>query len=399
MAKLQAEGRKRSALYTNLEEKDQQLQTLQTLQTSSTVVVRPAGLGGQIAPHPKRDAALGLILGVMLGFGFAFGLEALDTRIRSTSELAEGLGGLPLLARIPPPTRRMQKRNELAMVVQPKHNAAEAFRLLRTNLEFVRLSAGDVRTILVTSGLEKEGKSTTAANLAVAEARAGRRVALVDLDLRRPYIDRFFRLTAVEGITDVALGRIELEQAMQRIDLHLGAPDAGAVVPSLLNGSRTPVAEAGVLDVLVSGPLPPDPGEFAASYRLAEILAQLRKMYDTVVVDTPPLLWVGDALTLSSQADGIIMITRMKALRRPMLRELRRILELAPARKLGFVITGPVSSERGVYSHKDGYSYGYGYGYGSSAAAGPGARRRREARQRRRDAGTARDRVAGGAGR
>jgi polysaccharide biosynthesis transport protein len=366
MATLESQGHKGTALYTNLEEKDQQLQTLQTLQTSSSVVVRPAGPGTQISPHPKRDAALGLILGLILGFGVVLGLEALDTRIRSTSELSEGLGGLPLLARLPPPTSAMQKRNELAMVVQPKHNAAEAFRLLRTNLEFVRLSAGDVRTILVTSGLEKEGKSTTAANLAVAEARAGRRVALVDLDLRRPYIDRFFRLGAVEGITDVALGRVELADALQRIDLHIGAPEPGAVLPSLLNGSRTPVAEAGVLDVLVSGPLPPDPGEFAASYRLAEILADLRKLYDTVIVDTPPVLWVGDALTLSSQADGIIVITRMKSLRRPTIRELRRILDLAPARKLGYVITGPVSNERGVYSNKDGYSYGYGYGYGSS---------------------------------
>ena len=354
MTSLQAEGRKRSNLYTSLEEKDQQLQTLQTLGTSSSVVVRPAGLGAQIAPHPKRDGALGLILGIMLGFGVAFGLEALDTRVRSTSELAEALGGLPLLARLPPPTSDMKKRNELAMVVQPKHNAAEAFRLLRTNLEFVRLSAGDVRTILVTSGVEKEGKSTTAANLAVAEARAGRRVALVDLDLRRPYIDRFFHLTAVEGLTDVALGRIELERAMQRIDL-LGTPDPGAIIPSLLTGSRSPVAEAGVLDVLVSGPLPPDPGEFAASYRLAEILAQLRNMYDTVIVDTPPLLWVSDALTLSSQADAMILIARMKSLRRPMIRELRRILDLAPARKLGYVLTGPVSNDRSAYSYrKDG---------------------------------------------
>ena len=388
MTKLASEGRRRSPLYLSLEEKLQQLQTLQTLQTSSTVVVRPAGYGFQFAPHPKRDGALGLILGVILGLGIVFGLEALDTRIRSTNELSEGLGGLPLLARIPPPpTGAMQKRNELAMVVQPKHNAAEAFRLLRTNLEFVRLSAGDVRTILITSGLEKEGKSTTAANLAVAEARAGRRAALVDLDLRRPYIDRFFRLSAVEGITDVALGRIELEQAMQRIDLHLGSPDAGAVLPSLLTGSRTPVAEAGVLDVLVSGPLPPDPGEFAASYRLAEILARLRELYDTVVIDTPPLLWVGDALTLSSQADGMIVITRMKALRRPMIRELRRIVDLAPARKLGFVITGPVSTERGIYSHKDGYSYGYGYGYGSSGRQPPIVEEpaeRRKARQRQR---------------
>jgi Mrp family chromosome partitioning ATPase len=260
----------------------------------------------------------------------------------------------------------MQKSNELAMVVQPKHNAAEAFRLLRTNLEFVRFSAGDVRTILVTSGIEKEGKSTTSANLAVAEARAGRRAALVDLDLRRPYIDRFFRLSAVEGITDVALGRIELERAMQRIDLHLGGPDPGAVVPSLLTGSDAPVAEAGVLDVLVSGPLPPDPGEFCASYRLAEIIAQLRTLYDTVIIDTPPLLWVGDALTLSSQADALILIARLKSLRRPMVRELGRILDLVPARKLGFVVTGPITKAQGVYSYKDGYSYGYGYGYGSS---------------------------------
>jgi Mrp family chromosome partitioning ATPase/capsular polysaccharide biosynthesis protein len=371
MASLVSEGRRDTQLYTSLLEKDQQLQTLETLQTSGAVLVRPAGNGAQIGPHPKRDAALGLILGVMLGFGVVFALEALDTRLRSTAELGERLGGLPLLARIPPPTKTMQKRNELAMVVQPKHNAAEAFRLLRTNLEFVRLGAGGVRMILITSALEREGKSTTAANLAVAEARAGRRVALVDLDLRRPYLDRFFRLTAVEGITDVALGRVELEDALQRIDLQLGAGEPAAVVPSLLTTSRAPVAEAGVLDVLVSGPLPPDPGEFAASYRLAEILARLRTMYETVVIDTPPLLWVGDALTLSSQADGMIVVARLKALRRPLLDETRRILELAPARKLGFVVTGPVPSDRGAYGYKDSYSYGYGYAYGRSGSTGP----------------------------
>ena len=141
-----------------------------------------------------------------------------------------------------------------------------------------------------------------------------------------------------------------------------------------------------MLDVLVSGPLPPDPGEFAASYRLAEILAQLRKLYDTVVIDTPPLLWVGDALTLSSQADGIIVIARMKALRRPMLRELRRILDLAPARKLGFVITGPVSTERGRLQPQGRLLVRLRVRLRQlGPRADRGACRRREARQRRRE--------------
>jgi tyrosine-protein kinase len=273
MAKLKDEGRGHSALYASLEEKDQQLQTLETLQTSGTVVVRPANPGVKISPHPWRSAAIGLVLGLVLGLGLCFALEAIDNRVRSAGEIGEGLGGLPLLGRIPPPSTEMQKRNELAIVVQPKQNAAEAFRLLRANLAFVRISAGDVRTIVVTSAVEKEGKSTTSANLAIAEARSGRRVALVDLDLRRPYLDRFFRLPAAEGVTDVALGEVTLEEAMQRIDLHLGAPESAAGLSRLLApgrgpASRTPVADAGVLDVLVSGLLPPDPGEFAASHRL-----------------------------------------------------------------------------------------------------------------------------------
>ncbi len=342
MSQLQAEGRKGSSLYASLEEKDQQLQTLQTLQTSGTVVIRPAGPGVQIAPHPMKNAALGLILGLTLGLGLAFGLEALDTRVRTTGEIARGLGGLSLLARIPPPSKKMQKRNDLAMIVQPKHTTAEAYRLFRTNLDFVRLAAGDVRTILITSGMEQEGKSTTAANLAVAEARAGRRVALIDLDLRRPSIDRFFQINAAHGVTDVALGRIALHDALQSVDLNLGEVDLRGRNG---NGPRQPVAENGVLDVLASGPLPPDPGEFAASHRLAEIIAQLHAEYEAVIIDTPPILRVGDALTLSSNVDGLIVVTRLKGLKRPMIRELRRVLDAVPTRKLGFVVTGPISGE------------------------------------------------------
>jgi polysaccharide biosynthesis transport protein len=362
MTALVADGRKGSALYENLAEKDQQLETLQTLQTGGAVVIRTAEPGAKVSPHPRRDAALGLILGLMIGLGLAFGAEALDTRIRTTTDLANELGGLPLLARLPPPAKKMQKRDELVMVAQPKHNAAEAFRLLRANLEFVRATGGDVRTILITSAVEREGKSTTAANLAIAEARSGRSVALVDLDLRRPYIDRFFRLVGAPGIADVVLGSVPLDQALQRIDLGLGTFASTGQQGATGNGHRAPMAEAGVLDVLVSGPLPPDPGEFVASEPVTAILAALRESYDTVLIDSPPVLRVGDALAISSDADGVIVVARLKTLRRSMLREMRRLLTAAPVRKLGYVVTGPIPGEHAAYG--DAYSYGYGYSSG-----------------------------------
>ena len=208
------------------------------------------------------------------------------------------------------------------MLAQPTGTSAEAFRMLRTNLDFARLEGDDVRVILVTSAVEEEGKSTTAANLALAEARGGRRVVLVDLDLRRPYLDRFFGLHARRG------------------DHQRGAREhpagAGAAPRSTWRSARrrrtderrcrrrTGMPTRGSLDVLVSGPLPPDPGEFVGTRRLAEILARLRAAYDLVIVDTPPVLRVGDAMALSAQADGMLVVTRLNVVRRPMLRELRR---------------------------------------------------------------------------
>jgi polysaccharide biosynthesis transport protein len=357
MAELAASGRKRSALYENLAEKDAQLQTLETLQTGGAVVIRTADSGAQVSPHPRRDAALGLVVGFILGVGLAFGAEALDTRVRSTDELGDALGGLPLLARLPPPAKRLQKRDELVMIAQPKHNAAEAFRLLRANLEFMRVTGDAVRTILVTSAIEKEGKSTTAANLAVSEARSGRSVVLVDLDLRRPYIDRFFRLVGAAGIADVVLGSVDLSQALHPIDLSLGSHSTSADSVSE-NGNRAARTE-GALNVLVCGPVPPDPGEFVAAEKVQAILESLRDSYDTVIIDSPPVLRVGDALTLSSYADGVIVVARMKTLRRSMMHEMGRLVSATPTRKLGFVVTGSIPGERTGYG--DAYSYGYGY--------------------------------------
>jgi Mrp family chromosome partitioning ATPase/capsular polysaccharide biosynthesis protein len=367
LAQLEAQGRKDSALYDKLVESEQQLATLETLRTSRVSVVRPAEEAFQVAPTPVRNAILGLALGLMLGVGLAFGIDALDKRVRSASEIGERLA-LPLLARVPPPPKSVAKGDNLVMLAQPWGPAAEPFRMLRTNLDFARLERDDMKVILVVSAVEQEGKSTTAANLALAEARAGRRVALVDVDLRQPYLDRFFGLLYARGITDVALGKADLESALHHIDLATGR-ERGSNNDAMTDAGGH--GELGSLDVLTSGPLPPDPGEFVGTRRLAEILTSLRAAYDLVIVDTPPLLAVGDAMTLSAKAGGIVVVTRLNLVDRPILSELKRQLEGAPAPKLGYVVTGSGDDDA------VGYAYGspYGYAYGGAETVNQRARK------------------------
>jgi receptor protein-tyrosine kinase len=326
------------------------LQTLADLQTSNATVVQLATRGGQISPRTKRNAGIALILGILLGAALAFLREALDTRVRTAHEVGERLG-LPLLGRVPEPPKRLRAANQLVMLDEPSSVAAEAFRVLRTNLEFATLDH-DVRTVMITSAVEQEGKSTTIANLAIALARGGQRVILVDLDLRRPYLGKFFDLEDRPGVTQLVLGRAAFGDALTRIPL------SGSGRAATENG-RT--VTRGQLAVLGSGPIPPDPGEFVSSAALSSVLAQLRKVADIVLIDAPPLLSVGDALVLSAKVDAVILATRMEKVRRPMLGELKRLIDSAPTRPLGFVVTG-AEAESG---YGEGYGYGYGYyGYG-----------------------------------
>jgi Mrp family chromosome partitioning ATPase len=353
-----------SAVYADLVDKEQQLATMVALQGANASLVEKAGPAVQVQPRPARDTGLGFALGIVLGIGLAFLWEALDTRVRSAEEVAERLG-LPLLARLPEPPRRLRKARQLVMLAEPTGHAAEAFRMLRTNLQLARLGR-DVKTLMVTSCVEEEGKSTTVANLAVAFARAGERVAIVDLDLRRPYLDRFFALRTHAGLAQVALGEATLHEALLPIpiaDLSEQAPGReldlvrangnGHAGVGLLTASSV---STGSLRVLVAGALPPNVGEFVGSDALAEILGELRSEFDLVLIDAPPALKVGDAMAMSSHVDAMFVVGRINVVRRPMLAELKRLIDSTPAQVLGFVLTGAES--------EDGYGYAGGY-YGS----------------------------------
>jgi polysaccharide biosynthesis transport protein len=361
---LGAEGTERArAQAGQLQTKIDQLQTLLTLETSNAVLVRKAAGAAKIRPRPTKYGLLGLGLGLVLGIGLAFLRDAFDTRLRSPEQISEVLG-LALLGRIPPPSRQLQRDRRLVMVAEPTGSGAEAFRRLRMSLEFATVGKPS-QVIMMTSALEKEGKSTTIANLAVAMALAGKSVALVDLDLRRPTLAPLFRLGEGQpGLSAVVLGYTTLEEALVTVPLE---PLSGNAPDRLSRNGNDPLAlagrsnganavAAGSLVLLPSGILPPDPGEFVGLEGVSRAIAALRESVDIVLLDAPPLLQVGDALTIASSADAVVAVVRSDLAQQAAIRELATILARMPAAKLGFVVCGVQGFDHQPY---------YGYGHGS----------------------------------
>jgi len=333
LADLRAQGAVGTQMYADVFKQVQDVRTLELLQARASVA-RNATTAEQVQPRPVRSAALGAVLGLLLGFGIAALWNTLDKRIRTEAEVEEGLG-LPLLARLPRYTKKVRGRDSLVMLEDPSHHAAEAIRLLRANIELASMGQ-DAKTIMVTSAMPKEGKSTTIANLGVALARAGHRVALVDLDLRQPVLSKAFDLVGRPGVTDVLMERASLDDALSPVELTSSSRPRQA---SVANSS------AGALRVLPAGPIPPDPGEFVGAQRLAVLMSTLRQQYDFVLIDAPPVLAVGDAVSLSTISDALFVVVRLDVLNRPMLRDLSRVLRSCPCAKLGFALTNAGTRE------------------------------------------------------
>ncbi len=281
------------------------------------------------SPRPKLNLALGLLVGLGVGVGGALLRETLDTSVKSP-EQAEDLVGAPMLGAIsfdPEASKR-----PLVVHVSPNSTRAEAFRQLRTNLQFVDIEH-PLRSVVITSSVPGEGKSTTTCNIAITLAQAGVRVILVEGDLRRPRIADYMGMEGAVGLTSVLLGRTPLEDALQAFG-------------------------DGVLQVLPSGPLPPNPSELLGSDGMEELLRRLEGMTDIVLIDAPPLLPVTDAAVLGALTSGLIMLVRSNTTRKEQLRRASATVQGVGATVLGVVLN--MVPTKGP----DAYAYGYGYGYG-----------------------------------
>lgn len=234
-----------------------------------------------IAPRTALNTIVAALLGLMLGCALALARELLDNTVHSADEMQETVNA-PVMASVG--TDSEMAKRPLLTQLSAFSTRGEAFRVLRTNLQFLDLDS-EVKSLVITSATAGEGKTSTSANLAIALAQAGRRVLLVDGDLRRPRVAGLLGLDASIGLTTVLVGRSELEGSIQR---H---------------------AESGVY-VLASGPTPPNPSEVLQSRATRDLIQQLRNAYDIVIVDAPPVLPVADASILATACDGAIIVAR-----------------------------------------------------------------------------------------
>lgn len=367
-----------STEYEQLKQSEQALRLqLQSLSSDFTVIAAPDLPTEPFSPRKRHTFALAGSLGVILGLVLAFLLEQLDTRVRSERQMSETLG-MPVLGHLPPLVRRPPAAASVQMLSDPSGPMAEAIRVLRGNLSFTGVDS-DIRSLIVTSSVRTEGKSVTSSNLAVALALSGQRVALVDADFRRPRVHTYMRVSNGVGLSSVVARRAELFDALISVSLEARGGEGemtlqttvreAAPVRVMSSGSgraaapavRYPTPEAGraplvdadvMLRVLPSGPLPPNPGEMAASQRLGEIIHALGDTVDIVILDTPPLLEVGDAAAMASRVDGMVFVVNMDKVRWPLVERSRAQLEQFPCRKLGMVVVAAKHSPQATYRYQ-----------------------------------------------
>lgn len=286
------------------------------------------------APNTRVNLLLALVVGLGLGLGLAVLRTTLDNRIRGEADLRR-ITSLPLLGGIT--FDQDATRKPLLTQSAPQSPRAESFRQMRTNLQFANVS-GKAKSVLMTSSLPGEGKTTTATNLAIALAQAGQTVCLIDADLRRPMVSDYLGLDRNAGLTTALVGAADVNDLLQ------------------------PWGEDSLF-VLTSGQIPPNPSELLGSGAMASLLSELERVFDAVIIDAPPLLPVTDAAVLSPYVGGVVVVVGSHKLRHQDLEKSLTALEMVGATILGIVmnrlpVKGPDAYTYSYYSHDDENSAG-----------------------------------------
>lgn len=321
--------------------------------TSSTVKVTvteaPEAAAAPSSPQPLRNMALGALVGLLVGAGGAVVRERMDNTVKTSEDVAELTGAGLVGALLEDPNLHDQ---HVVTDDDGYSETAEAYRQIRTNLQFLHVD-DPARTIVITSSLPGEGKTTIAVNLAVVLAQSGAKVALVEADLRRPRVTRYLGMISGAGVSNVLAGTATYDELIQPYG----------------NGN---------LSVLAAGPMPPNPSEMLGSQQMRALLAEARRHNDYVLIDAPPLLPVTDGAVLSVAADGAILVARHGVTTQAQLRQAATNLHRIDAKLLGVVLNRipPKAAE--------GYGYGYSYAYDASPDPTDGAPAERTSKGRRR---------------
>ena len=314
-----------------------QTELLAEAQSTSTIVINDPAIPNRIpiAPQPLRSALLAAVVGLMVAAGIIFLIEFLDDTIRDPQEITRRWG-IPILGMIV--SYKSSEGEALVTVRHPRSPISEAFRSLRTNLQFAGVET-PVRTLLVTSPSPSDGKTTIVANLASVIAQSGRNVVIVDADLRRPRIHKVFQLSNRVGLTD------QFIRTQDRLDGSL---------------KNTEVAN---LHAITSGNLPPNPSELLSSGRMSEILKLLSDQFNTVIIDSPPTLLVTDAMVLAQRVDGVLLVVKPSVTKWASLRQAIEQLQRVKANLLGVVVNDVNVGRSRYYYYRGSYNQKYGKGY------------------------------------
>ncbi len=331
LAQLERQKMANEEIYTMLLGKLEESKIAEAMQISEAKIIDIATIPDRpVEPKPRQNTILGFLLGLLIGVGGAFLLEYLDTSLKNTKEVEE-LTGLSVLATIP--LVKDKDRPQIPTIDKPHSQIAESYRILRTNVAFAA-TAKPIRTLLITSTLPQEGKTTTCINLGITLAQQGHKIIILDCDFRRPMLHNYFKKYVRDnkhGLSDVLVERLKLEEA---------------IVQSATDN----------LHFITSGTIPSNPAELLGSVKMGNTLEGLKKDFEYIIIDAPPALGVADARVLGKICDAILVVVMARRTNRDAVVEVKDELERSGEKIIGFVLNG-VDFTRHYYRHRYHYYY------------------------------------------